>query len=69
MSRIFDVSQRELDENSSPKTLESWDSLNHMKLIAALEEEFGVQFKDEEALEMQSFKLVKFVLSKYLEKG
>jgi len=40
-----------------------------MKLIAALEEEFGVQFKDEEALEMQSFKLVKFVLSKYLEKG
>jgi acyl carrier protein len=36
--------------------------------MAALEEEFGVRFKEEDMMEMQSLKLIKLMLFKYLEK-
>ena len=68
MSIVFDVSVDELDEKSTPNTVEHWDSLNHMKLVLALEEEFGIQFNEQDALDLQSFKLIKHILSGYLEK-
>lgn len=68
MSRVFEVPEEDLEENSSTNTIENWDSLNHMKLVLALEDEFGVQFEEAETLEMQSFKLIKFVLSRYLDR-
>ena len=40
MASIFKVDISEIDENISPDTLENWDSLGHMNLIVALEEEF-----------------------------
>ena len=32
---------KDVNENSSMDTLGQWDSLNHMNLMMALEEEFG----------------------------
>jgi acyl carrier protein len=34
-------------EDSSPDTIPEWDSLKHMRLVLALEEEFSVRFSDE----------------------
>jgi len=64
---VLEVPQTDLGEHSSQVNVANWDSLNHMKLVVALEEEFGVKFKDEDILELQSFKLIKFILSKYLK--
>ena len=36
----------------STETVENWDSLNHITLIVAIEEEFGVCFAPEEAIEL-----------------
>ena len=41
-----------LDGSSSPDTVESWDSLNHMNLVLALEEEFEVQFSDDQIVQL-----------------
>jgi acyl carrier protein len=43
-----------LDLAASPDTIASWDSLNHMQLVLALEEHFGLQFAVEEMEAMQS---------------
>ena len=67
MSIVFDVPVDDLDEKATSNTVENWDSLNHMKLVLALEEEFGIQFKEQDALDLQSFKLIKLILSGYLE--
>ena len=48
----------EIDENASPDTIETWDSLAHMNLIVALEEEFGVTFTNDEIMEMLNYKLI-----------
>ena len=58
MSSVFGVSIDNIDDNTSPDTLESWDSLNHMNLIIALEEEFLVDLSDEDIIEMINYKLI-----------
>jgi acyl carrier protein len=63
MSAVFGVPADSIDEKTSQLNLEQWDSLNHMKLVAALEEEFGVAFSDDEVLELLNYKLVCLILS------
>ena len=39
---------------SSPQTLENWDSIQHLNLVLAVEEKFGVQLSPEEIEEMKN---------------
>lgn len=62
ISQIMNVPINTVNEDSSPTTIEEWDSLKHMNLILALEEEFGVQFTDEQIVDMVSVeKIVKTI--------
>jgi acyl carrier protein len=62
MSTVFEIAVDKFDENSSPDSIKSWDSLNHMKLVVALEEEFNVQFTDDDITELINMKLIIAVL-------
>jgi len=66
VSQVMDIPQEQLNEDSSPDTVENWDSLKHMNLILALEEEFNIIFSDEEIVEMLS---VKIIVETLKEKG
>ena len=48
MSSVFHVPVEKIKDDASPDTIESWDSLKHMNLIVALEEEFRTEFNDNE---------------------
>ena len=54
VSQVMGVPVEQLSEQSSPDTVQSWDSLNHMNLVLALEEEFGVQFTDDQIVNLLS---------------
>jgi len=43
-----DVLEADVTPESSPSTIESWDSVKHLTLMLALEEEYGFQFLPEE---------------------
>jgi len=58
MSVVFETDLSMINESASPETIENWDSLKHMNLIAVLEEEFNITFSDDEILEMLSYKLI-----------
>ena len=62
MSAVFGLSIDKITDDSSPDTIVSWDSLKHMNLIASLEEEFAVEFTDDEIIEMMSYLLIKEIL-------
>jgi acyl carrier protein len=51
---VFDDDQLQLSDDTSRDTLESWDSLGHIRLISAMEEELGVSFTLEEIEAMTS---------------
>lgn len=66
MAVALEVSADEIDDDSSPDTIETWDSLRHMNLVLALEEEFGVQFEAEQVVEMLNFRLIILTLQELL---
>ena len=62
MSAVFEIPEEQIKDDSSPDTIESWDSLKHMNLIVALEEEFEVEFTDDEILEMMNYALIESII-------
>ena len=53
-SELFDVPLSGITFESTPATLENWDSVQQLNLVLALEEEFGVRFEPEDMEKMQS---------------
>ena len=41
---IFDDEEIEVGEETTAADIDGWDSLEHINLIAAVEQEFGVEF-------------------------
>lgn len=44
-------------ENLKYRDIEQWDSLGHMTLVTAIEDEFGVQLETEQVIDLSSFKV------------
>jgi acyl carrier protein len=49
---VLSVPPSALTIQSSPQSLESWDSVRHLNLVLALEEKFSIQFSPEEMEQM-----------------
>ena len=62
MAQVFDVPNESINNDSSPDTIENWDSVNHMNLVLALEQAFGISFEPDEIIEMMNFELVLVIL-------
>jgi acyl carrier protein len=62
MSAVFELPIDQITDDSSPDNIDAWDSLKHMNLVVALEDEFNVQFTDEDIIELINMKLIKAVL-------
>ena len=63
MSDVFNIDINSINDTSSPDNIENWDSLKHMNLIIALEEEFGVIFDDQEIVESMNYALIVNILN------
>ena len=55
-----------ITDDSSMDNIPNWDSLHHMNLVLALEEEFKVSIPDDDAGNITSYKLIKLVLEDLL---
>ena len=52
-----------IEDDSSPDTIDGWNSLAHLNLVLALETEFEVTFSDEDATDMLSVRLIQMILA------
>lgn len=62
LSSVLGIDTSQIDENASSETIEKWDSLRHMNLIVALEEELDTEIDDEDIPKMKSFSGIMAVL-------
>jgi acyl carrier protein len=55
---VFSVPIAQISAESSADTIETWDSLQHLNFVLAVEQEFGVQFTPEEIEKLISVNMV-----------
>ena len=68
MSAVFEIPIQEINDESSSDTIISWDSLKHMNLVIALEEEFEMEFSESEIPAITNYRTIKeVILSNHLE--
>ena len=65
VSRVFGVDPGSLDDASSPETVEGWDSMGHLNLVAALEQEFALSIDIGDVMEMVTVKKIREILQQY----
>lgn len=66
MSAVFEIPNIEINEESTMDTIEPWDSLKHMNLVIALEDEFQITIPDEEVGNLVSFSLIKLIVGEII---
>ena len=54
MSRVFSIPISEINDQSSPETIERWDSFNGLVLVDELESIFNVKFTVSEITDVQT---------------
>lgn len=63
-SDIFGVPADKITAESSPETIETWDSMQHLNLVLAIEEKFGVQLDPEDIEQMKNIGAVSALVEK-----
>ncbi len=51
---VFDDDSLIVNENTTASDIEDWDSLSHITLVAAVEDEFRMKFSMKEVVEMKN---------------
>ena len=63
-SDIFGIPADKISAESSPETIENWDSMQHLNLVLAIEEKFGVQLDPEDIEKMKDIGAVAALVEK-----
>jgi acyl carrier protein len=63
LSAILEVKEEDIDDTSSMENIETWDSLKHLELMQAIEEQFDIVLSIDEVVEMTIFKVIKTTLA------
>ena len=67
MASVFGIEEGVINDDASMDNIEMWDSIRHINLIIALEQEFGISFPDEEVALLTSAKLLGMAVYDSLE--
>ena len=59
ISKVFSVQISEINDESSPETIESWDSFNGLILVDELESNFNIKFSVSEIIDVKNVKDIK----------
>jgi len=56
VSNILNIKKSKITENSGINTIKQWDSLKHMQIISAIEEEYKIEFSEQELINSNNVK-------------
>lgn len=64
--QTFNVTENVVSDELKYSEIPQWDSVAHMSLIVALEDEFDIMIDTDDVIDMSSFKKAKEIVAKYL---
>lgn len=62
---VFGVEERLLGANFNKDSVDGWDSVHQLNIIALLEESFDIMFDPEDIMELTSYEKGKELMAKY----
>jgi len=65
LADIFNIDVSTIDDLTSVDTVEEWDSLKHLNLVLALEQEFDITLSVEQTVEILNYPLIKAILGEH----
>ncbi len=65
VAAILQVEEEDVTDKLSPDKVDTWDSLNHINLLGALEQEFGATFEAENLEKSKSIPALKELLAQH----
>lgn len=68
LATILNLPVEKINENSSPANIPEWDSLKQMQIMLAVEDEFGIQFSDDEIHQLSDYLSIRKALEVSLSK-
>ena len=63
---VLSVNLDDINDASSPRSLESWKGLNHRKIIEELKDEFGISFDSSEIDTLVNYSIIKLTTLAHL---
>jgi|APSaa5957512535_1039671.scaffolds.fasta_scaffold688882_1 acyl carrier protein len=67
MSNVFGVPENEINTESSPNTIETWDSMKQIDLVISLEEEFEIELSNEQIVKVLDYKSLLEVIKEEIQ--
>ena len=64
ISSVIEINFCDVEMKLTSDNIETWDSLKHMNLVLALEDEFGVEFSDDEIVVLSNYSSILSILKK-----
>ena len=65
ISKVFSVPVSEINDESSPETIEAWDSFNGLILVDEIESNFNIKFSVSEIIDVKNVKDIKSHLNNH----
>lgn len=62
---MFNIATDSLNETLTYQSVDSWDSVGHMELIARLESDFDIMIEMDDVIDFGSYEKGKQILQKY----
>jgi acyl carrier protein len=62
---VFGAKVEELNDNYGKETVDEWDSVHQLSLIAQMEDAFDIMFDPEDIMDLTSYTKGKEILKKY----
>jgi len=67
LAQVFDISSDKINDESSIYTIGNWDSFRHMHMVLALENEFKIEFSQQQVVEVINYTKIINVLKELVE--
>lgn len=63
ISEVLYIDESLINDDSGPESIEVWDSLGHINIITAIEEDFDIELSPEEIIEIITVRDIKKLLT------
>jgi acyl carrier protein len=65
VAELFDLAPAAVDDALTPEGVDLWDSMNHLRLVSAVEEEFGIKLSMQEIESIRSLAVLQALVAQH----